>query len=73
MKERRLKLLEDLEKASEEGVLIYQEEKLATPTDIVKYSWVREDMPYMPDFIVVDEAGKLKEIWYGKGRNNKRE
>lgn len=65
MKVPKKKLLKKLEKASEDGVLIYKEDKLVSPEEIVNVPWVREEMSYVPDFIVVDEEGKLKEIWYG--------
>lgn len=58
-------LLKKLEKASKEGVLIYKEDKLSSPQEIVNTLWVHEEMSYVPDFIVVDEDGKVKEIWYG--------
>ena len=68
MKDSDRKMLKKLEKASREGVLLYQGESLATPNEIVNTLWVREEMAYVPDFIVLDEAGKVTEIWYGKGK-----
>ena len=61
-------ILKELIKASEEGVLLYKKEKLASPTDIVNFSAVREDMLYELEFIVKDEKGKLKEMWFGDGK-----
>ena len=63
-------ILKELIKASEEGVLLYKKEKLASPTDIVNFSAVREDMLYELEFIVKDEKGKLKEMWFGDGKNS---
>ena len=64
-------ILKELIKASEEGVLLYKKEKLASPTDIVNFSAVREDMLYELEFIVKDENGKLKEMWFGDGKKNR--
>jgi hypothetical protein len=63
------KLLKDLEKVSKEGVLIYQGDRLSSPEEVACTTMVREDNPYVPDFIVLDETGQLKEIWYGKQDN----
>lgn len=61
--------LKNLEKASEEGVLLYQKEKLASPADIVNFYAVREEMSYnYLEFIVKDENGKLKEMWFGDSK-----
>ena len=65
-------ILKELIKASEEGVLLYKKEKLASPTDIVNFSAVREDMLYELEFIVKDENGKLKEMWFGDGKKQPR-
>ena len=51
--------LQKLEEIAEKGVLFYYNEQPVRPWDIVK-----EDMSYQPEFIVVDENGKLQEIWY---------
>lgn len=58
-------ILKELMKASEEGVLLYKKEKLASPTDIINFSAVHEDMFYNLEFIVKDEKGKVKEMWFG--------
>ncbi len=65
MDEHSNEILKELMKASEEGVLLYKKEKLASPTDIVNFSAVREDMFYNLEFIVKDEKGKVKEMWFG--------
>ena len=51
--------LQKLEEIAEKGVLFYHNERQVQPWDIVK-----EEMSYHPEFIVVDENGKLQEIWY---------
>ena len=63
-------ILKELIKASEEGVLLYKKEKLASPTDIVNLSAVREDMFYDLEFIVKDEKGRIKELWFGDGKKH---
>ena len=68
MDDRNKKILKELIKASEEGVLLYKKEKLASPMDIISYSAVREDMFYDLEFIVKDEKGRIKEIWFGDGK-----
>ena len=65
-------ILKKLMKASEEGVLLYKKEKLASPTDIVNFSAVREDMFYNLEFIVKDENGKVKEMWFGDDKKKPR-
>ena len=61
-------ILDNLEKVSEEGVLLYKKEKLVSPREIMECTKVCEDMFYELEFIVVDEAGKLKEIWFGESK-----
>lgn len=51
--------METLQQMAGRGVLLYQNDKLVEPWDLVQ-----EEMNYMPEFIVVDEKGELKEIWY---------
>ncbi len=58
------KRLKDLETASKEGVLIYQGDKVASLEEISHTRWVREELAYVPDFIVLDEKGKVREIWF---------
>lgn len=72
MEKRSHQLYKELEEASKNGVLIYQGSKQVSPEDISHTHWVREEMAYVPDFIVMDEAGELKEIWYGSDKSNKR-
>ena len=68
MEKRSQKLYQKLEEASREGVLIYRGEKLSSPEEIAATHWVREEMAYVPEFIVLDENGKLKEVWYGNDK-----
>ena len=65
MNEHRNEILKELMKASEEGVLLYKKERLVSPTDIINISAVHEDMFYNLEFIVKDEKGKVKEMWFG--------
>ncbi|MBQ9991219.1 MAG: hypothetical protein IJP31_09825 [Lachnospiraceae bacterium] len=65
------KFAKDLEAAANDGVLIYQGDKEVSAEDISRMVWVREEMAYIPDFIVLDETGHLKEIWYGDNKNEK--
>ena len=65
MNEQSNEILKELVKASEEGVLLYKKEKLVSPIDIVNFSAVREDMFYNLEFIVKDDQGKVKEMWFG--------
>ena len=53
--------LEHLEQNMKEGVLLYVDQKLVTPEDIVYPSIVKEGYTYMADYIV-DETGKLIEM-----------
>ena len=65
--------LKSLEKAAEEGVLLYKKEELASPADIVNFYAVREEMSYnLLEFIVKDEDGKVKEMWFGDSKKNRR-
>ena len=54
-----------LEVAVELGVTIFQNGKPATVQDIVNVQMVYEDYNYVPEFIVKNENGEIKEIWYG--------
>ena len=63
------KFLKSLEEAFQEGVLLYKKEELASPADIVNFYAVREEMSYNHlEFIVKDENGNLKEMWFGDGK-----
>lgn len=53
------KQLKKLEEITEQGVILFYEEKPARPVEFIK-----EGMYYEPEFLVVDENGILKEIWY---------
>ena len=58
------KRLKALETASREGALIYQGDKVASLEEISHTHWVREELAYVPDFIVLDEKGEVTEIWF---------
>jgi len=62
--EKTIKLQNMLDVAVEQGILLYQREKPATPAEIVQVQRVHEEYNYMPEFIVKDETGEIKEIWY---------
>ncbi len=69
-------VLRSIKKASEEGVLLYKTEtpdKPVTWDQIVKTINIKEDNYYNLQFIVKDEEGKLKEMWFGdeKGKGKK--
>ena len=72
MNEHNNRIFENLEKASEEGVLLYKKEKLMSPIEIAACSRVREDMLYELEFVVVDQNGKLKEIWFGDSERSQK-
>lgn len=57
-----------LEVASEQGVELYQHERKVTVDEIINSSYVKEASEYYPDFIVKNEFGDIKEIWYGEVR-----
>lgn len=63
-KVQRLKTM--LEVAAEQGVRIFQGDEPATPEDIVHMQCVYEDYNYVPEFIVKDASGEIKEIWYAE-------
>lgn len=62
--EKTIKLKNMLEVAVEQGVLLYQNEEPATPSEIAQVQSVNEEYNYLPDFMVKDETGEIKEIWY---------
>ena len=68
MNEYRNEVLKRLQRVSEEGVLLYKEEKLASPADIAKVSGVKEDAFYNLEFIVKDDTGKVREMWFGNDK-----
>ena len=45
-------------------MLIYQGDKVASLEEISHTHWVREELAYVPDFIVLDEKGEVTEIWF---------
>ena len=55
-----------LECAAEGGVVLYKGNHLATPGEIAKVQQVNEKQRYIPEFVVKDKDGNLKEIWYGR-------
>jgi len=54
-----------LEVAVEQGVMIFQGGKPASVQDIVETQKVCESYNYVPEFIVKNVSGEIKEIWYG--------
>jgi len=67
-KEQIEKLKNMLEVATEQGIDIYQGDRRVTAEDIINSSYVNEANNYMPDFLVKNESGEIKEIWYGEVR-----
>ena len=70
------RVLQDIKKASKEGVLLYKTDKPDEPTtwdQIVGTSNVKEEAFYNLEFIVKDEEGNLREMWFGdeKGKRKK--
>lgn len=63
--EKALRLRNMLEVFIEQGGAIFQNEKPATAMDIVNTQQVYEEYTYLPEFIVKNESGEIKEIWYG--------
>jgi hypothetical protein len=55
-----------LECAADGGVILYRGNHLATPGEIAKVQQVNEKQRYIPEFVVKDKDGNLKEIWYGR-------
>lgn len=60
---KRLKTM--LEVAVEQGVMIFQGGRPASVDDIVNVQRVCENYNYVPEFIVKNVSGEIKEIWYG--------
>ena len=70
------RVLQDIKKASKEGVLLYKTDKPDEPTtwdQIVGASNIKEEAFYNLEFIVKDEEGNLREMWFGdeKGKRKK--
>ena len=71
MENKKSKVLQSIRKSSEEGVLLYKTDKPDRPAtwdQIAKVVGVKEDAFYSLEFIVKDEEGKLKEMWFGDER-----
>ncbi len=54
-----------LEVAVEQGVALFKAGKPASVQDIVDVQAVCESIFYVPEFIVKNVSGEIKEIWYG--------
>ena len=70
------RVLQDIKKASKNGVLLFKTDKPDKPTtwdQIVGTSNVKEEAFYNLEFIVKDEEGNLREMWFGdeKGKRKK--
>ncbi|HJA92525.1 MAG TPA: hypothetical protein H9717_05350 [Candidatus Eisenbergiella merdipullorum] len=65
MNDDEIELKKHLKKMKKQGVALYLEGKPASPDEIAKKYYVREDSVYMPDY-VTDEEGKLTEVRYDK-------
>ena len=61
---KKAKLRENLEYAVDQGVRIFMGGQLSSPEEIAYGQCVREEGEYLPEFIVIDEGGKVTEIWY---------
>lgn len=69
--EKVMRLKNMLEVAVEQGVLIFKSGIQVSPDEIINYQKVHEDLNYVPEFIVKNVNGEIKEIWYGsKAVNN---
>lgn len=69
MNENTRKLKAMLEVAVEQGILLFQGNEPASPEDIINVQKVNEETRYMPEFIVKNDLGEIKEIWYGEVRH----
>lgn len=58
-----------LDVAVDQGVVLYQGTREASVEDILRVQRVYEEVRYMPDFIVKNDLGEIKEIWYGEVRS----
>lgn len=61
-----------LDVAVDQGVVLYQGTREASVEDILQVQRVYEEVKYMPDFIVKNDLGEIKEIWYGEVRKRNR-
>ena len=72
-------VVQGIKKASEEGVLLYKTDRPDKPASleqIIGVPGVKEEFCYNLEFIVKDEEGNLKEMWFsddvkGKGKRKK--
>ena len=74
MNNKKNEVLRCIRKSSEEGVLLYKTDKPdrpATLNQIARIINVREDACYSLEFIVKDEDGNLKEMWFGDEKGKK--
>ena len=76
MENKKREVLQSIKKSSEEGVLLYkteQPDRPATWEQIARIVGVREDACYNLEFIVKDQVGNLKEMWFGddKGKRSR--
>lgn len=58
-----------LDVAVDQGVVLYQGTREASIEEILQVQRVYEEARYMPDFIVKNDSGEIKEIWYGEIRS----
>jgi len=64
VEERTQRLLNMLEVAVEQGVKLFKCGAPASPIEIANVQRVHEDLYYVPEFIVKNDNGEIKEIWY---------
>lgn len=75
MENKKREILESIRKSSEEGVLLYKTDKPERPAtwdQIARAISVREDASYSLEFIVKDEEGNLKEMWFGDEKGKRK-
>ncbi|MCR4750086.1 MAG: hypothetical protein K5877_09885 [Lachnospiraceae bacterium] len=65
IEERISRLKNMLDVAVEQGVLIFKSGVQVSPQDIIEEQRVHEESNYVPEFIVKNMNGEIKEIWYG--------
>lgn len=70
MKKENRQFMNELKQYSELGVRILLEDSVSTPQEIYRTCILREDMPYMCDF-VFQEDEKLSEVHFYKVRKDK--
>lgn len=75
MDNKKREVLRSIRKSSEEGVLLYKTDKPDRPAtwdQIARMLSVKEDANYNLEFIVKDEEGKLKEMWFGDEKEKRK-